>query len=106
MRPIDLRSKICLIRSYADSLLKAQERAFEEEGLIFNLRLKRRSFTKYKAYPFNLENDEKTGIFCMEAKFQSDFLKTQTSFQKPKSGKWKMDLSWNRIRFDFENGEW
>ena len=40
------RSEICLIRSYADSLLKAQERAFEEEGLIFNLRLKRRSFTK------------------------------------------------------------
>ena len=25
----------------------------------------------------------------MEAKFQSDFLKTQTSFQKPKRGKWK-----------------
>ena len=38
----------------------------------------------------------------MEAKFQSDFLKTQTSFQKPKSEKWKKDLSWNRIRFDFE----
>ena len=36
----------------------------------------------------------------MEAKFQSDLLKTQTSFQKPKSGKWKLDLSWNRIRFD------
>ena len=38
----------------------------------------------------------------MEANFQSDFLKAQSSFQKPKSGKWKMDLSWNRIRFDFE----
>ena len=59
----------------------------ETVPLIFNLRIKRGSFTKHKAYPFNLENDEKTGIFCMEAKFQSDFLKTQTSFQKPKSGK-------------------
>ena len=37
--------------------LKTHERAFEGEGLIFNLRIKRRTFTKYKAYPFNLEND-------------------------------------------------
>ena len=81
------------LRVYRSNKLKTQERAFEEEGLIFNSRIKRRSFTKYKAYHFYLENDEKTGIFCMEAKFQSDFLKTQTSFQKPKSGKWKMDLS-------------
>ena len=67
---------------YRNNKLKTKERAFEEEGFIVNLHIKR-SFTKYKAYPFNLENDEKTGILCMEADFQSDFLKTQTSFQNP-----------------------
>ena len=34
--------------------------------------------------------------------FKSDFSKTQTGCQKPKSGKWKMDLSWNRIRFNLK----
>ena len=90
-----------VFRIYKSNKLKARERAFEEEGLIFNLRIKRRSLTKYKAYPFNLENVE--SIVCMEAKFQSDFLKTQASLQKPKSGKWNMDLAWNRMRFDFDN---
>ena len=47
---------------YRSNKLKTQEPAFEEEGCIFNLHIKRRSFTKHKAYPFNLENDEKTGI--------------------------------------------
>ena len=60
---------------------------------MINLHIKRRRFTKYKSYHFNLENDENTGILCMEADFQSDFLKTQTSFQKPNCGKWKTDLS-------------
>ena len=82
--------------------VKTQEQAFEEEGFVFNLHIKRRSFTKYKDYPFKpWRNDEKTDILCMEADFQSDFLKTHTSFQKHKRGKWKTYLSWNRIRFDF-----
>ena len=72
---------------YRSNKLKAQERDFEEEGFIFNLHIKRKSFTNYKASLFNLENDEKTEILCMEADFQSDFLKTQTSFQNPKYGK-------------------
>ena len=46
---------------YRSNKLKTQERAFKEEGFIFNLHIKRRNFTKYKAYPFNLEDDEKTG---------------------------------------------
>ena len=48
---------------YRSNKLKTKERAFEEEGLIFNLSVKRRTFTKCKAYPFNLENDEETAIF-------------------------------------------
>ena len=39
----------------------------------------------------------------MKADFKSDFSKTQTGIQKPKSGKYKMDLSWNRIRFNLGN---
>ena len=42
--------------------------------------------TKYKAYPFNLENDEKTGIFCMVAKFQSDFWKLKLASKNPRAG--------------------
>ena len=53
--------------------------------------MKSRRFKKFKTYPFNFENDEKPAILCMEADFQSDFLNTQTSFQKSKFGKWKMD---------------
>ena len=66
---------------------ETQERVFEEEGLIFNLSLKRGSLRKYKDYSWAFENDEKTDIFSMKADFKSDFSKTQTSFQKPKSGK-------------------
>ena len=64
-----------------------QERVFEEERLIFNLSLKRGSLRKYKDYSWAFENDEKTDIFSMKADFKSDFSKTQTGFQKPKSGK-------------------
>ena len=34
---------------------------------------------------------KKTDIFSMKADFKSDFPKTQTGLQKPKSGKWKID---------------
>ena len=53
--------------------LKTQEWAFEEQGLIFNLPIKRSSFTKYKAYPFNLKNDEKTGIFLYGSQIPERF---------------------------------
>ena len=66
---------------------ETQERGFEEEGLILDLSLKRRSLRKYKDYSWAFENDEKTDIFSMKADFKSDFSKTQTCFQKPKSGK-------------------
>ena len=66
---------------------ETQERVFEEERLIFNLSLKRRSLREYKDYSWAFENDEKTDIFSMKADFKSDFSKTQTGFQKPKSGK-------------------
>ena len=82
---------------------ETQERVFEEEGLIFNLSLKRESFRKYKDFFWAFENDEKTDIFSMKADFKSDFSKTQTCFQKPKSGKKKMEPSWNRICFNLEN---
>ena len=39
----------------------------------------------------------------MKADFKSDFSKTQTCFQKSKSGKKNMEPSWNRIRFNLEN---
>ena len=39
----------------------------------------------------------------MKADFKSDFSKTQTCFQKPKSGEKNMEPSWNRIRFNLEN---
>ena len=58
-----------------------------EEGLILNLSLKRGSLSKYKDYSRAFENDEKTDIFSMKADFKSDFSKTQTGIQKPKSGK-------------------
>ena len=82
---------------------ETQERVFEEEGLILNLSLKRGSLRKYKDYSWAFENDEKTDIFSMSADFKSDFPKTQIGFQIPKSGKWKMDLFWNRTRFNLEN---
>ena len=66
---------------------ETQERVFEEERLIFNLSLKRGSLRKYKDYSWAFENDEKTDIFSMKADFKSDFSKTQSGFQKPKSGK-------------------
>ena len=66
---------------------ETQERVFEEERLIFNLSLKRGSLRKFKDYSWAFENDEKTDIFSMKADFKSDFSKTQTGFQKPKSGK-------------------
>ena len=61
---------------------ETQERGFEEEGLILDLSLKRRSLRKYKDYSWAFENDEKTDIFSMSADFKSDFPKTQTGFQK------------------------
>ena len=64
-----------------------QERIFEEEGLILNLSLKRGSLRKYIDYSRAFENDKKTDIFSMKADFKSDFSKTQTGIQKPKSGK-------------------
>ena len=82
---------------------ETQERVFEEEGLILNLSLKRGSLRKYKDYSWAFENDEKTDIFGMSTDFKSDFSITQTGFQIPKSGKWKMDLFWNRTRFNLEN---
>ena len=66
---------------------ETQEWVFEVERLIFNLSLKRGSLRKYKDYSWAFENDEKTDIFSMKADFKSDFSKTQTGFQKPKSGK-------------------
>ena len=39
---------------------ETQERFFEEEGLFFNLSLKRGSLRKYKDYSWAFENDEKT----------------------------------------------
>ena len=60
---------------------ETQERVFEEEGLIFNLSLKRGSLRKYKLSRA-FENDEKTHIFCTKADFKSDFSKTQTGSQK------------------------
>ena len=53
--------------------LKTQERVFEEKGLIFNFRIKRRTFAKYKAYLLNLENDEKTGIFLYGSQIPERF---------------------------------
>ena len=82
---------------------ETQERGFEEEELILDLSLKRRSLRKYKDYSWAFENEEKTDIFGMSADFKSDFSKTQTGFQIPKSGKWKMDLFWNRTRVNLEN---
>ena len=38
---------------------ETQERVFEEEGLIFNLSLKRGSLRKYKDYSWAFENDER-----------------------------------------------
>ena len=70
---------------------------------MFNLSLKRGSLRKYKDYSWAFANDEKTDIFSMKADFKSDFSKTQTCFQKPKSGKKNMEPSWNRIRFNLEN---
>jgi len=61
------------------------------------------SFTKFKDYPFTLENARKTGLFRSEATFNSDFLETYTAFQISTRGKWKIDLFLNRIRLIFEN---
>ena len=61
------------------------------------------SFAKFKDYPFTLENAKKTGLFRMEATFNSDFLETNTDFQISTHGKWKIDLFLNRIRLNFEN---
>ena len=66
---------------------ETQERVLEEEVLILNLSLKRGSLRTYKDYSWAFENDEKTDIFSMKADFKSDFSKTQTGTQKPKSGK-------------------
>ena len=52
---------------------ETQERDFEEEGLFFNLNLKRGSLRKYKDYSWAFENDEKMHIFSMKADFKSDF---------------------------------
>ena len=38
---------------------ETQERVFEEQGLIFNLSLKRGSLRKYKDYSWVFENDER-----------------------------------------------
>jgi len=61
------------------------------------------SFTKFKDYPFTLENSQKTGLSCMEATFNSDLLETFTDFQISTHGKWKIDLFLNRISLNFEN---
>ena len=61
---------------------ETQERVFEEEGLFFNLSLKRGSLRKHKDYSWAFENDEKTHTFSMKADFKSDFSKTQTGSQK------------------------
>ena len=78
-------------------------RLFEEECFICHFLFKRMSFTKFKDYPFTLENSQKTGLFCLEATFNSDFLETYTDFQISTHGKWKIDLFLNRIRLNFEN---
>ena len=62
-------------------------KGFEEEELIVYLSLKRGSLRNYEDYSWVFENDEKTDIFSRKAHFKSDFSKTQTGFQKPKSGK-------------------
>ena len=53
------------------------------------------SFTKFKDYPFTLENFQKTGLFRIEATFNSDVLETYTDFQISTHGKWKIDLFLN-----------
>ena len=50
------------------------------------------SFAKFKDYPFTLKNAKKTGLFRMEATFNSHFLETYTDFQISTHGKWKIDL--------------
>ena len=83
---------------------ETQERVFEEEGLIFNLSLKREGFRKYKDFFWAFENDEKTDIFSMKANLKSDFSKTQTCFQKPKSGKNDTSVLKFLVEVPFENG--
>jgi len=60
------------------------------------------SFTKFKDYPFTLAK-KKTGLFRMEATFNSDFHETYTGFQISTHGKCKIDLFLNGIRLNFEN---
>ena len=57
---------------------ETQERAFEEEGLIFNLSLIRGSLRIYKDYSKAFENDEKTDIFSMKADSKSGFFKNSS----------------------------
>ena len=69
------------------------------------------SFAKFKDYPFTLENAKKTGLFRMEATFNSDFLETYTDFQISTHGKWKIENPFkllksankNHYPFQFEN---
>ena len=86
-----------------NQVLKTYARLFEEEWRTCNLRLKRRLQNKSKHYPFELENTVKTAFVSMQSIFERDFLKIYTAFEKPTSGKWKMDLFSNRLRFNFEN---
>ena len=74
---------------------QTQERVFEEKGLIFYLSLKEEVWESIKTIPEPLK--------MTKGRFQKRFFKIQTGFQKPKNGKKKMDLSWNRIRFNLEN---
>ena len=83
---------------------ETQERVFEEEGLIFNLSLKREGFRKYKDFFWAFENDEKTDIFSMKANLKSDFSKAQTCFQKPNSGKNDTSVLKFLVEVPFENG--
>ena len=51
------------LQIYRNNKLKTQERAFEEEGFIFNLHVKRISFRKYKAYPLTFKMTNKREFY-------------------------------------------
>ena len=66
---------------------QTQERVFEEKGLIFYLSLKEEVWESLRTIPEPLKMTKKLTFLSMKADFKSDFSKTQTGFQKPKSGK-------------------
>ena len=78
-------------------------RLFEEECCICHFLFKRMSFTKFKDYPFTLENSQKTGPFLYGSHFQQRFswkLHRLPNFHARQMEDWSF---LNRIRLNFEN---